>query len=66
MINQCDKCEHFSFYVMVSVNDELFATCKAYPNGIPKDVFNDNVIHDKEIKGDNGIQFKRYVGVDRF
>lgn len=32
-------------------------TCRAYPNGIPKEILGSVVDHRKSYKDDNGIQF---------
>lgn len=46
----CLKCEHF---------DEYQITCTAYPEGIPQDIIEGKVHHDKSYPGDNGILFKK-------
>jgi len=33
--------------------------CKAFPDGIPDELWNTRVFHDKPYPGDRGIQFKR-------
>lgn len=46
--NQCSKCKHFNGSIR----------CKAFPNGIPMDIFGGKVDHSKPVKGDNGITFE--------
>ncbi len=33
-------------------------TCKAYPNGIPREILTNKVDHKNPYKGDNGIHFQ--------
>jgi len=33
-------------------------SCKAFPKGIPDEIFNNEHDHTKPYKGDNGIQFE--------
>jgi hypothetical protein len=49
IISQCAMCVH---------KDEDTATCEAFPDGIPDKILTNKVLHDKPIKGDNGIQFE--------
>lgn len=46
---QCFKCVHF--------HKTGYNTCAAYPDEIPTDIWMNEVLHDKPIKGDHGIQF---------
>ena len=45
----CYKCIH---------KIEFGADCKAFPSGIPSDIFTNKVKHTKPYKGDNGIMFE--------
>lgn len=51
VIVQCDKCKHLSF-------DYIYPTCKAFPDGIPNELFSEEISHTKPYKNDNGIQFE--------
>ena len=48
----CLECRNFN----TLDNDKL--SCKAYPNGIPKEIINSEHDHTKPFKGDNGIRFE--------
>ena len=48
--NQCSLCK----------NSTHFGNCKAYPVGIPEDIYYDDFIHTKPYPGDNGIQFEAF------
>ena len=37
-------------------------TCKAFPKGIPKEIYFEYFDHTKPFKGDKGIQFERKDG----
>jgi hypothetical protein len=37
------------------------ATCKAFPNGIPKEIMRSEKDHTEPYPGDNGIQFEEKV-----
>jgi len=47
--NQCVQCEN-----LVSGTQ----TCKAFPNGIPDEIWEAKKDHSKAYKGDNGVRFK--------
>jgi hypothetical protein len=49
---QCGVCQHIR-------DTHLQRTCRAFPDGIPPDVWNGVVRHDHPIKGDHGLQFQR-------
>jgi hypothetical protein len=46
---ECMFCRHLSFM------DEA---CKAFPNGIPEDIWEGRVSHKKPYKNDHGIMFE--------
>jgi len=50
--NSCTKCKHFDF------NNKDANTCKAFPKGIPDEIFLGKNDHKKPYFGDNGIQFE--------
>ena len=47
----CMTCRHF-YHDNINKN-----SCKAFPDGIPKEIFYDLVSHRKPYTGDYGIQF---------
>ena len=53
----CNKCKHYN---PISFNEEkdILGTCKAFPKGIPEDIWVGKNNHKKPCKGDNGIQFE--------
>ena len=52
-IIQCFNCKH--------VKAKTF-TCKAFPDGIPKEIADGKHDHTKSYKGDNGIRFEPIGG----
>ena len=48
---QCNKCKHLR-------RENRKAVCKAFPNGIPREIFLNEVDHKKPYKGDNGVRFE--------
>ena len=38
--------------------------CKAFPKGIPDEILNAEVLHDKSYPGDNGIRYKNQYEAD--
>ncbi|MCD8007358.1 MAG: hypothetical protein LUF68_00160 [Clostridiales bacterium] len=54
---QCLDCENF-----IQNNPGKEFTCKAFPNGIPDDIFWNKILHSEHIDGDHGIIF---VPVDK-
>lgn len=38
--------------------NEFIPTCKAFPKGIPDEIFFEKIMHDKPYAGDNGIRFE--------
>ena len=51
-ISKCMNCEYYI------ESDDMSDCCKAYPKGIPLEIFREEVDHTKPYKGDNGIQYK--------
>jgi hypothetical protein len=47
----CLYCKHF-------FKDEEGNKCKAFPQGIPREIFFEYYDHRKEFPGDNGIRFE--------
>lgn len=47
---RCNRCKH---------HIKFTATCKAYPDRIPKEILTGEVNHTKPYKGDRGIQFEK-------
>lgn len=54
--SKCFKCIHHNSFVKDSA-EELFS-CKAFPDGIPPDIWTGKVSHEKPYEGDHGIQFE--------
>jgi len=49
MAKSCMTCKHIITH----------RSCNAFPGGIPLQIISGEVIHDKKIKGDNGIVYER-------
>ena len=49
---QCTDCKHF-----IGKKGEIYV-CKAFPDGIPLDVFWNKIDHITNIENDNGIHFE--------
>lgn len=47
-VSQCSLCEHEGFK----------STCEAFPDGIPKEILFNGILHNKSIEGDKGIIYK--------
>lgn len=45
---QCNSCKNFYG----------FRKCRAFPDGIPKELLTDKFTHKKAYKGDNGIRYE--------
>ena len=52
---QCIVCEHSQAY------DEP-GRCKAFPNGIPKELLTEDILHDKPYPGDGGLRYEPRQG----
>ena len=52
IFSKCVDCKHFTG------TREHPHVCKAFPDGIPDDVYWGKVSHDKPVDGDHGIQFE--------
>lgn len=51
--SQCIDCANY-----LGKNEKGFHFCRAFPTGIPADVFWNEISHKEEVKGDNGIRFE--------
>ena len=54
MIGFC-KCYYCKYYI---ISDNIPPKCKAFPNGIPWEIFREEVDHTQPYEGDNGIQYE--------
>ncbi len=52
----CQHCRHF--HGGEEYFDEPFVSCEAYPEGIPGEIFEGEVLHRESYRGDNGIIFE--------
>jgi hypothetical protein len=52
---QCQVCRH---YVCTIVDGQWHPTCKAFPEGIPDDLFFHKVSHTEAYPGDNSLRFE--------
>lgn len=52
IFSQCLDCINFNF------ENKNKNTCKAFPEGIPDDIFWNKITHNKDLGNDNGIHFK--------
>lgn len=52
--SQCVECKHY-----LGEKENGTDYCKAFPEGIPSDVFWSKIIHDKPIEGDHGILYEK-------
>lgn len=54
----CQPCKHYS-------RESLDRNCKAFPDGIPMEIWTGKNDHKKPFKGDHGIQFtSRFTPID--
>lgn len=53
VFSQCIDCKN-----LIDKNKDEKFFCKAFPEGIPDDVFWNRIMHTKNIDGDNGIKFE--------
>lgn len=51
---RCIECRHLV--------DLVEGLCRAFPEGIPKDLMQDRILHDRPYPGDHGIRFERALG----
>lgn len=49
---QCMDCKNF-----IEKKDDVFR-CKAYPEGIPMDIFWNKISHEQNIEGDRGYRYE--------
>lgn len=54
----CLSCKHF-------IETEWGNVCKAFPQGIPREIFFEYYDHRKEFPGDNGIRFELKYEADQ-
>ena len=53
----CMSCAHLDDN---SLNEKDNWKCKAFPDGVPESITSMKITHDKPVKGDNGIQYKKW------
>ena len=49
------KCYYCKHYIN---SDDIIPRCKAFPDGIPMEIFREEIEHNKPFKNDNGIMFE--------
>lgn len=49
------KCHYCKHYI---ISDDIIPRCKAFPDGIPLEIFREEFDHTKPYKNDNGIMFE--------
>ena len=49
------KCHYCKHYI---ISDYIIPRCKAFPDGIPLEIFREEFDHTKPYKNDNGIMFE--------
>lgn len=54
-VPQCFDCKHFNGLVKNKKR------CDAFPDGIPDEIFNNSIQHNKPYPDDNGIRFEKYI-----
>jgi hypothetical protein len=56
--SQCETCKHY-----LSWDDEppVFHRCKAFPNGIPEEIFQNRYDHKEPYPNDNGIHWQELI-----
>jgi hypothetical protein len=55
--NQCENCRHYK------MSDDYHVSCRAYPDGIPIELFTGAVSHELPYPGDSGYRYQ-YPGID--
>ena len=50
--SNCINCKHWEIH-----SDDLYQ-CKAFPDGIPPEIWTGKISHDNPYEGDHGIQFE--------
>ncbi len=49
------KCHYCKHYIVL---EDVLPRCKAFPDGIPMEIFREEVEHTKPYDNDNGIMFE--------
>ena len=49
---KCHSCKHYI------ISEDVIPICKAFPNGIPLEIFREEIEHTKPYGNDNGIVFE--------
>ena len=49
------KCHYCKHYI---ISDDIIPRCKAFPDGIPLEIFREEFDHTKPYKNENGIMFE--------
>ena len=50
---KCLSCKHYI------ISEGYIPICKAFPKRIPREIFADEIEHDKPYEGDHGIQYEQ-------
>lgn len=50
---QCFSCKNY-----IKTTDDFIPLCKAFPNGIPMELYSGKVVHNKQYPNDNGYVYE--------
>jgi len=57
--SQCINCKHLK---LVKLNEDLKHVCDAFPNGIPDEIYDNEIFHENAYPNDNGIRYNAIHG----
>ena len=53
-----DVCNYCTNFISNNVASPILRKCRAFPEGIPREIWRGDNDHDEPFKGDHGIQFE--------